>query len=261
MLLASFPLALVWMALVLQGSVAFDWRIFAEAPDRIHGDLYAVTDTYAYRYSPVLAYLLGPLTALGPWVWRAAIVGAALALPTWPMRVAVLFSWPLWFDIQHGGTVTFALLLAAWALRGNRYAAFGYLVLVLLIPRPLFLPAAGWLLWRDRSLWRPFALMFAGHALAVLATGWGPEWIARLVGSSDETGSIWNLGPSRIIGAWWLLIGVPLAAWLTWKGRLGWASLAVSPYLLPYYFMFLVLGAHGSVSVYSLMLRKSTSEL
>jgi hypothetical protein len=32
---------------------------------------------------------------------------------------------------------------------------------------------------------------------------------------------------------------VPLAAWLTLRGKLGWASLAISPYLLPYYFQML----------------------
>ena len=43
--------------------------------------------------------------------------------------------------------------------------------------------------------------------------------------------------------AWfrWLLIGVPLATWLTVKGRPGFASLAASPYWLPYYLLFLLL--------------------
>ena len=38
-----------------------------------------------------------------------------------------------------------------------------------------------------------------------------------------------------------MVIGLPLAAWLTWKGRLGLASLAASPYWLPYYLLMLLL--------------------
>lgn len=39
----------------------------------------------------------------------------------------------------------------------------------------------------------------------------------------------------------WVPIGLALAAWLTWKGRLGYASLAASPYWLPYYLLFALL--------------------
>ena len=44
-----------------------------------------------------------------------------------------------------------------------------------------------------------------------------------------------DVGPARIIGAVWVPCGVALAALLTWKGRLGLASLAASPYWVPYY--------------------------
>jgi len=37
------------------------------------------------------------------------------------------------------------------------------------------------------------------------------------------------------MGSLWVPIGLVLAAWLTWRGRLGFASLAASPYWLPYY--------------------------
>jgi hypothetical protein len=68
------------------------------------------------------------------------------------------------------------------------------------------------------------------------------QMIARLfAGSTSEIEWMFNVGPSRWLGAWWLLAGIPLAAWLTWRGRVGLASLAVSPYLLPYYLMFGVL--------------------
>jgi hypothetical protein len=53
--------------------------------------------------------------------------------------------------------------------------------------------------------------------------------------------SIDNLGPSALIGWAWVPIGLALGAWLTWKGRLGLASLAVSPYVLPYYLVMILL--------------------
>lgn len=49
-----------------------------------------------------------------------------------------------------------------------------------------------------------------------------------------------NFSPTRLIGVVWLLIGVPLAAWLTWKGRVGIAGLAMTPYLLPPYLLMLL---------------------
>ena len=53
--------------------------------------------------------------------------------------------------------------------------------------------------------------------------------------------SDYNYGPSRFIGLLWIPIGVALAVLLTWRGRLGLASLAISPYWLPYYFLMLLL--------------------
>lgn len=109
--------------------------------------------------------------------------------------------------------------------------------MTLLMPRPLMLPvAASLLLYRPE--WRiPFALAFVGHAGAVLATGWADEWLTMLASSTTETDSGLNLGPSRFIGLWWIALAFPAAAWLTWRGRLGWASLLAAPYWLPYYLL------------------------
>lgn len=77
-----------------------------------------------------------------------------------------------------------------------------------------------------------------GHRRRCAADGapHGPNWISSLAQlGPDEIANDFNLSPSRFIGLAWLVVGVPLAAWLTLRGRLGWASLAVSPYLLPYY--------------------------
>jgi hypothetical protein len=201
------------------------------------GGLYASDLTYHFRYSPVAAYLFAPLTLVTPLFWRALHVAAALALPTWPMRLLLLASWPFAFDLQLGNLMTFILLAAAWALRGNRPAALIVFALALLAPRPLMLPLVAWLLWREPRLRWPFVAMFAIHAALVVASGWGGDWVNRLVTSTDEVGSLFNIGPTAVIGLWWLILGLPLGAWLLWRGRVGLSGLAISPYVLPYYLM------------------------
>ena len=132
--------------------------------------------------------------------------------------------------------MVFILLAAAWALTGSRLATGAYLIMAILIPRPLMLPVAAWLLWK-RPEWRlPFAAAVAAHALAVLAIGWGPEWIGTIIAAGRDADLPSNVGPSRFVGTLpWLVIGLPLAAWLTRRGRVGLASIAASPYWLPYY--------------------------
>jgi hypothetical protein len=235
----SAILSAIWIVLILGGSASADWRIYVEASQRVSsGGLYEVTDVYAFRASPFLAWAFALLAPMGPTLWRLLHLVAAAAMPAWTLRLAVVVAWPFWFDVQHGNLLTFVLLPAAWALRGNRIAGVIYLALVLLMPRPLLLPIAAWLLWKSPDLRLPFAALVVMHFAAVLLTGWADEWIRQLVASTDEVDSIWNLGPSRLIGLWWLVAGVPLAVWLTIRGRLGLASLAVSPYLLPYYLLF-----------------------
>jgi hypothetical protein len=235
----SAILSAIWIVLILSGSASADWRIYVEASQRVSaGGLYEVTDIYAFRASPFLALAFAVLAPMGPTIWRLLHLVAAAAMPTWPLRLAVLVAWPFWFDVQHGNLLTFVLLAAAWALRGSRIAGVIYLGLALLMPRPLFLPIAAWLLWQRRDLRLPFVAMFVAHTAAVLVSGWSGAWLQQLFSSVDEVSSIWNLGPSRLIGLWWMVIGLPLAIWLTLRGRVGLASLAASPYLLPYYLLF-----------------------
>ena len=227
---------------MLHGGAGADWTSFVEAGRRVFsGGLYRVEADYAYRYSPLLAYGFAAISFIGPWVWRGLHVVAALAMPGRWLRVAVLISWPFWFDVEAGNLVIFALLLAAWALRGQRWAVGGFLVMALLVPKPLMLPVLAWILWHNPGWRLPFAGLFVGLAIAVALTGWGPAWAGSLVASSDEIHSILNFGPSRLIGLAWVPIGLALAAVLTWRGRLGLASLAASPYWLPYYFLVLFL--------------------
>jgi hypothetical protein len=135
--------------------------------------------------------------------------------------------------------MVFVLLAAAWAWHGSRIGTAVYLALTLLVPRPLMLPLAAWILWQ-RPEWRiPTVGMAIVVVLSAVAFGYLGAWASALMQSATEQTNQLNLGPSRFLGVWWLLIGLPLGAWLTLKGRVGWASLAVSPYLLPYYWLML----------------------
>jgi hypothetical protein len=93
-----------------------------------------------------------------------------------------------------------------------------------------------WILWK-RPGWRvPFTVVFLLHAALVAWTGLGPTWIGTLLAVGPELQSAaLNLSPTRFIGYWWMLLGVPLGVWLFYRGRVGWAGLAISPYAWFYY--------------------------
>lgn len=225
---------------MLRGGAGADWSIFVEAGRRVtHGGLYAVEENYAFRYSPVFAHLFALVAPIGPLLWRLLhlLVAAATAIRSPGLALAILASWPFWFDVEAGNIMTFVLALAIWALAGRGWATGVFLAVGLLAPRPLMIPIAAWLLWK-RPEWRlPFAAMFVVHAGLVAVTGLGPDWLAALWASGAEIGSALNFGPSRIIGIGWMPIGILLGILLTMRGRVGLAALAVSPYWLPYYLL------------------------
>lgn len=223
--------------IVIDHERAFDWDNYVEAARAFPlGTLYDWHQPYVYRYAPQLAPVLGLLTGVGLLAWRAAHFAALAALPSRRLALLLLVSYPFWFDVNTGNLMVFVLLAAAWAYRGHNVATGIYLVLCVLVPRPIMLPLLAWILWQ-RPGWRlPFLGIAALGLLTALPTGYLSEWLGSLFRSgADEIGNDFNLSPSQFIGAAWLVVGVPLAAWLTFRGRLGWASMAVSPYLLPYY--------------------------
>ena len=248
-LLAIAIPSVVWSlalaAATLTGRESFDWYTFAEAARRAGTDaLYepgALTDRgdYAYRYSPLFAWLMVPVTWAGVWIWRVAHLAALAALP-WRVALVTLLAWPLWEDVWHGNVLTFTAVLGFLALRGNRWAAAGFLVMALLVPRPLVIPALAWLAWRSPD-WRwPGVAIAAIVGALTLSTGQAGPFLAAMLSSTDGLDYTLNLSPSRFVGLWWMVIGVPLAAWLTAHGRVGWAGLALSPYVLPYYLLVLL---------------------
>ena len=216
--------------------VGFDWTLMSHASQVAvrGGDPYAGTN---FMWTPVAALAFYPVWQTGWHLWQLAHVGAALAMPTWTMRVLVLLAYPFWWDLELGNILVFVLLAATWALRGNRVAIGTFLLLTVLVPRPLMAPIALWLLFKHER-WRvPFAAMAVGAVAVSAVMGLLGPFIAR----SLEAGAVlqhgYNFAPSRFIGPAWLLVSVPLAAWLTLKGRLGLASVFASPYWLPYYLL------------------------
>lgn len=233
------------IGLILDGVPAVDWQLYAEASRRLgvgSAELYAITDDYVNRYSPLFNAVFGLIVPIGAAGWRLLHLAAALALPSMTMRLVVLASWPFWYDVQTGNLLTFVLLAGAWALRGSRLAIGAYLLLTILGPRPLMLPLAAWLLWQ-RPEWRlPFAAAVVAHAAAVIGLGWADGWVGSLVAATEDAMLPSNVGPSRLVGTLpWMVVGLTLAAWLTWRSRIGWAGLAASPYWLPYYLLFAAL--------------------
>jgi hypothetical protein len=231
----------------LPGGEAADWSSFVEAGRRITSgeSVYSVEANYAFRYSPLLAYLFAILAPMGVLAWRVlhfAVLGAMVAADRrlWPVGVLALVSWPFWFDVEAGNLVAFVLVAGALAVRGNQVGIGAFLVMSLLVPRPLMLPLLGWILWQN-SGWRlPFVGMALVAAVLTLLSGQTAAWLGVLVASTDEMSSVLNFGPSRVIGVAWVPIGLIAAAILTWRRRLGLASLAASPYWFPYYFMVLL---------------------
>ncbi len=191
-----------------------------------------------YRWSPLAAYLLLPVVAMGLGIWRLLHFLMLLALRDWRLILLAAVSWPFWADVEQGSVLTLCFVAAVLALRGSRASGALYLVLCLLIPRPLMAPVAVWLLWQHPGWRLPFVAAAAAQLGVLAAIGELGVWVRVLVGSSSEMTSGANMGPSALFGEWWIVLGLPLAAWLTYRGRLGLASLAASPYWLLYYLLF-----------------------
>lgn len=105
----------------------------------------------------------------------------------------------------------------------------------MMIPRPVQMPLALWLLWRRSSLRLPFVGLFAAHAVGVLLTGYAVDWFETSIryGAAAPV----TYGPTAYVGVAWLIVGIPLGIWLTLRGHPGWAGLSVSPYILHGYLL------------------------
>ena len=196
-------------------------------------------DQPLYVWSPVAVYPLRLLVPLGLEGW---VVLHALALVPlgWPLALVVGLSYPFWVDLMVGNVFVFVTVAGFTAIRGSRVGALTFAVMAVLMPRPIMLPVLVWLLWKQPWTRLPFAVIAVAHLALVAWTGLADEWVVRLINLPVGVDHPINILPSRWIGLWWWPIGLAIAAVLTWKGRLGFASLLASPYLYQHYWLALL---------------------
>ncbi len=220
-----------------------DWRSLVEATERLGSRaLYLSNVEYSFMASPFLALLLIPVAPLGLVAWRIGHLLVLAFTRDWRIVGLALLSAPFWLDLERGYLMVLPAVAGVAALRGSQTWSWVFLGLFILIPHPLLLPLAAWLLWHRPDLRLNFGAVILAHLSALGLLGLLEPWLDALLGAAGAgIADPLNLAPSRWIGAWWMPIGVPLAMLLTWRGYLGWASLAMSPYLLPYHALFLLL--------------------
>lgn len=218
-----------------------DWAIWTGIGEAYRsGTLYTFSEI-PYNWSPLLAPVMAVVPLIGFWTWAALHGLALLLLRNWPIIGLVLVSAPFWSDVAGANAFTFVFVTGFLAIRGSRWAALAYLALCLLMPRPVALPLALWLLWHRPELRAPFAAMFTVNVIGVLATGYAADWAATTLPYAAAPMS--DIGPTAVFGLAWMVIGVPLAAWLTWKGQVGWAGLAITPFVLTNYLIMPLISA------------------
>jgi hypothetical protein len=243
--LAYLATTLVLIAYTARNLVPYgDWNIWVQVPARLAElRLYDHSDpAYTWVWSPLAAWLMAVVfLPLGPLAMAAMHFAVLLLIRDYRVILIVATSYPFWMDTLMANTFTFSAVAGYIAWRGNRWAALAYLALLVLMPRPVQLPLAALLVYRDRSLWLPFAGMLGIAVVTSVGPGYGLDWARALIGVGVEYPSQeFNFSPSRLIGLPWLIVGIPLAAWLTLRRHPGWAGLAVTPYLVPQYFLLLV---------------------
>jgi hypothetical protein len=214
-----------------------DWWMWEQLPRRIaSGTVYDHGLHYDWVWSPIAALLFAwVIVPLGYTVWFGLHLAVLPFLRRWWMIVASLASLPFWIDAVMGNAMVFVVVAGVMATQGSRIGAFASIALFALMPRPVQLPLLAWILWSRPSSRLSFVGMTVLTVIVTLLTGW--DWPGALVSQAAAMDDGANLAPTRFLGPAWLIVGVPLAAWLASRGWLGLAGLSMSPYLFPQYFL------------------------
>lgn len=213
-----------------------DWSLWSALPNAVmNGTIYDQIADIRFVWSPMAAWIMAGAATIGYWPWAGLHFGALWWLRWNPALVALAaVSWGFWVDVANGGVMTFVFVAGALALRGSRRGALVYLAFSILIPRPIHLPLAIWLVWNRPETRVPAAAMAAVSAAVTIGSRYAEPWIGAVVAQTDAG---FNLGPSQFIGLWWLVIGVPLGVLLLYRGYVGWSGVVMSPYVMPYYLL------------------------
>jgi hypothetical protein len=226
----------------------YDWAVWEQVPGRIAaGTLYQHDPHYTWAWSPLAAWVITfVVLPLGYWFWVALHFIALAVLRDWRLILLTGLSFPFWLDTFFGNMFTFVAISGFAAMRGSRLGGVAYLALFVLMPRPIQLPIAVWLLWRHRTLRVPVVAISVIGVITTLASGYAGDWLAVLVSLGAEYPTqVFNLSPTRYLGPVWLVAGVVLAGWLTMKGWVGIAGMTMTPYLLPQYLLMAVVEFRG----------------
>ena len=235
-LIAAFSVLYIahLLPLIVSQPVPPDWEQHRIASNLIASgeSPYFLADWYRFRWSPVGAWIMVPLTALGPWVWFSSQFAVLLTLPR-KLALVTLLAFPFWADVQAGNILTFAFVAAFHALRGNTWAAGAFVGMALAVPRPLLLPLLAYLAWQHAT-WRvPIAVAGLLSVIAAVATGYHVDWVQMLLLTGTDESH--RLGAQLL--PWWPLTGVVLAMVLTVRGFPAAAGFALQPYWLAYYWL------------------------
>src|SRR4051812_29908153 len=132
-LAANFILLAIAVRGLLSVPLPPDWQGLVDAAVRISqgADPFAA-QTYAFRWSPVAAWLLVPFAAAGLVAWQLLHFAALAALPR---RIAVitLLCFAFWVDVGMGNVVVFGFVLAWLALTKGRLSIVAFTVFVVLV--------------------------------------------------------------------------------------------------------------------------------
>lgn len=216
-----------------------DWAVFQQLQPRLaSGRLYELEPGYFYIWTPLAAVILSVIATIGFPIW-AALHFLALGFLRDRLLIALsAVSWGFWTDVSAGNIFTFVFVAAVAAIRGSAVGSFAYLALFALAPRPVQVPLAAWIVLRRADLRVPAAALFAGAFAANLATGEMQRWVA-VAGATplSQFGFQYNLGLTRLLGIAGIAVGIPLGILLCRRGFLGLGGVAMSPYVLPQYWL------------------------
>ena len=221
-----------------QVGVAPDFQQYADALQRWLAGEPLYGPDWKWRYSPVAILTLGPAIATGLVGWTVLHLAALFFVRPWWLAVAIGLSWPFWVDVVSGNTVTFVAVAAICAMRGSVVGAWSYWWLTLIMPRPVQIPMAIYLWWRRPELRRSLLVLAVLNGALLLLMGQWSEWISYLIArGAEDSDLVFNIHPAADLGMAWLLIGIPLAAVLAWRGWPGQAGVVLFPSLLAQYLL------------------------